>query len=361
MFTALILLSACEISVSSQSGSKAQDNGKHARAPMSNATAPDDRFTDVAEKTRAAPAAGSILHVQVVLDRLGFSSGVNDGREGRFYGTALRGFQDASGIDQTGKLDDATRKALAKWDDLPVTKLVHIPSDFSRGPFFKNLPTDPAEQAKLPALGYRDLMEKLSERFHTTPETLASLNPRKADDPSRPDGIIRVPNIDEGKAWTPQPDDRGWGSTLKILAVSADQPPADHIVVDKSESVLKVFDAANTLIAQFPATMGSSHDPLPLGKWTIKGVSRNPTFHYNPKLFWDAAAGEEKQKLMPGPNSPVGVVWTDISKSHYGIHGTAEPSRIGRSESHGCIRLTNWDAARLAQEVKPGVPAVFQE
>src|SRR3546814_13943369 len=106
--------------------------------------------------------------------------------------------------------------------------------------------------------------------------------------------------------------------------------------------------------------MGSRHDPLPIGSWTIKGRGYLPPFHYNPKLFWDASDAEAKAKLPPGPNGPVGVVWIDISKPHYGIHGTPEPQMIGRSESHGCIRLTNWDAARLSQLVKPGTPAIFQ-
>jgi lipoprotein-anchoring transpeptidase ErfK/SrfK len=107
--------------------------------------------------------------------------------------------------------------------------------------------------------------------------------------------------------------------------------------------------------------MGSQHDPLPIGKWTIKGRAYNPPFHYNPKLFWDADSKDQKAVLKPGPNGPVGVVWIDLSKDHYGIHGTPSPEKIGRTESHGCIRLTNWDAARLAMMVKPGTPAVFQE
>ncbi|HEY0916375.1 MAG TPA: L,D-transpeptidase, partial [Solimonas sp.] len=111
---------------------------------------------------------------------------------------------------------------------------------------------------------------------------------------------------------------------------------------------------------RFPATIGSRHDPLPLGKWKINGVSRDPPFHYNPKLFWDAEEGHSKAKIPPGPNNPVGVVWIDLSKPHYGIHGTPEPRTIGKTQSHGCIRLSNWDAAALADAVKPGTPALLQ-
>src|SRR3546814_1270190 len=120
-----------------------------------------------------------------------------------------------------------------------------------------------------------------------------------------------------------------WRSTLATLGVSARQPAADHIEVDKSEGGRRVLDDAGTLIAQFPATMGSEHDPRPLGNWTIKGVSHNPEFHYNPDLFWDASSSDSKGVLGPGPNGPVGVVWIDLSKPHYGIHGT--PEKIGRA------------------------------
>jgi lipoprotein-anchoring transpeptidase ErfK/SrfK len=106
--------------------------------------------------------------------------------------------------------------------------------------------------------------------------------------------------------------------------------------------------------------MGSQHDPLPIGNWKIQGFSYNPPFHYNPRLFWDAKASARAALLPPGPNGPVGVIWLDLSKPHYGIHGTPEPTTIGRAESHGCIRLTNWDAARLTMMVKPGMPVIFQ-
>jgi lipoprotein-anchoring transpeptidase ErfK/SrfK len=133
------------------------------------------------------------------------------------------------------------------------------------------------------------------------------------------------------------------------------------VVVDKSEQNVRVLDAGGNVLAQFPATLGSAHDPLPLGTWQIQGVSKLPPFHYNPDLFWDAGAKDEKATLPPGPNGPVGVVWIDLSKEHYGIHGTPEPQSVSRTQSHGCIRLTNWDAAKLAQMVKPGTPAVLQE
>jgi lipoprotein-anchoring transpeptidase ErfK/SrfK len=125
--------------------------------------------------------------------------------------------------------------------------------------------------------------------------------------------------------------------------------------------VLKVYDDQGKLVRQFQVTTGSTHDPLPIGHWKINAADYNPKFHYNPALFWDAKSTDQKAMLPAGPNGPVGVVWLDLSKEHYGIHGTPEPSLIGRTQSHGCVRLANWNAARLALMVKPGTPVIFQE
>jgi lipoprotein-anchoring transpeptidase ErfK/SrfK len=136
---------------------------------------------------------------------------------------------------------------------------------------------------------------------------------------------------------------------------------ADKVVVDRSDATVSLIDAAGRTVAQFPATMGSEHDPLPLGEWKIQGVAHTPAFHYNPALFWDANPSHAKATIAPGPNNPVGVVWIDLSKDHYGIHGTPEPSTIGKTQSHGCIRLTNWDALALSDAVSPGMVALLQE
>ena len=142
--------------------------------------------------------------------------------------------------------------------------------------------------------------------------------------------------------------------------------PAPHasditVVVTKSTSALTIEDSKGQILFHAPVTSGSTHDPLPIGTWKVTGVQRNPKFHYNPELFWDATPGDRKATLQPGPNNPVGIVWIDLSKPHYGIHGTPEPSKIGHVESHGCVRLTNWDADRVAQWVKPGIKVVFRE
>lgn len=301
----------------------------------------------------------NVMHVQVILDHLGFSPGVIDGRRGMSLTAALKGFQEARALPITGEPDSATLKALYPYRGWRPTRVVRIDQQVIDGPYTNPLPKDPAEQAKLPRLGYRDAMEALGERFHTTPAVITALNP-----PGMTlkvgQGLV-VPNALPTSRAYPDVFPADWKATLNSLNVDARQPKGEKIVVDKSDSVLRVLDAQGKLVAQFQATMGSQYDPLPIGTWKIYGADYNPQFHYNPALFWDADKNDRKAMLPPGPNGPVGVIWIDLSKPHYGIHGTPSPETIGRAESHGCIRLTNWDAARLSLMVKPGTQAVFQE
>ncbi|MEO6718347.1 MAG: L,D-transpeptidase family protein [Novosphingobium sp.] len=318
-----------------------------------------------------------LMQAQVVLDRLGFTPGVVDGKPGLSTRNALLGFQEANGLPLSGELDAATQQALARWSNIPATRVVTIPADFAAGPFVA-LPKDAAQQAKLPALGYESLDEKLAERFHTTVATLQMLNDvlplasAPAGSPSnasaaptsgssfQADRKIRVPNVGADQIDAGSVSDPTWLPTLQTLGIGSQQAKAASIVVSKSKGTLKVYDSGDKLIGLYTATMGSEHDPLPLGNWKINGVSHNPKFHYNPKLFWDVSDSSSKQLLPPGPNGPVGVVWIDLNKPHYGIHGTPNPETIGRAQSHGCVRLTNWDAARLAQMVSPGTKVRFE-
>jgi lipoprotein-anchoring transpeptidase ErfK/SrfK len=171
---------------------------------------------------------------------------------------------------------------------------------------------------------------------------------------------LRVPNIGADRFDPAAVKDKNWATTLQMLGVGTDQPQAASIEVDKSDQVLRVLDANGKLIAQYTATMGSEKFPLPIGTWKIQGVGYNPEWGYDPKLLANAPKDDPKLTIPPGPNNPIGVVWIDLSKEHYGIHGTDSPDKIGRAESNGCIRLTNWDAARLAQMVKGGIKAVFK-
>jgi lipoprotein-anchoring transpeptidase ErfK/SrfK len=144
------------------------------------------------------------------------------------------------------------------------------------------------------------------------------------------------------------------------LAPLPGQRPAALIAVTKATSSLTVEDENGNVIFHAPVTTGSTHDPLPIGEWKVTGVQKMPAFHYNPALFWDADPSHSKARIPPGPNNPVGMIWIDITKEHYGIHGTPEPSRIGYVQSHGCVRLTNWDVQRVAQWARPGTRVLFR-
>jgi lipoprotein-anchoring transpeptidase ErfK/SrfK len=279
-------------------------------------------------------AGAATLRAQIRLDRARFSPGEIDGRYGSNFRNALRAYQKAMSLPVTGTVDAATWQALDREAD-PVLARYRVTDADIAGPF-QPVPDDMMEKARLPALGYVSVAEALGERFHASPELLAHLNPGR--DLGKVGEEILVPNV---------------------------HPPGkvdgvETVVVDKSDSTVSLRDAQDRVLAQFPATTGSRHDPLPIGRWKINGVGRNPEFKYNPKLFWDAEPGHEKTVIRPGPNNPVGVVWVDLSKPHYGIHGTPEPAKIGKTQSHGCIRLTNWDAATVGDSVSPGMPARLQ-
>jgi len=351
------------------------------------AQAPESRLDPMLSHDDPAANPGSedmsrpLMQAQVVMDRLGFTPGVVDGKMGMSTRNALRGFQESRGLPVTGELDQATVQALSEWKHIPATRVVTITEEFANDQFM-TIPKDRKDQAKLPAMGYTSLAEKIAERFHTTDEVLADLNPELSGRSALPAEAqaggndtapkpklsiaykagmkLRVPNIGADKFDPAAVKDPKWADTLRLLGVGTEQPKAASIEVDKSDQVLRVLDEQGKLIAQYTATMGSSQFPLPLGTWKILAVGHNPPWQYNPALLANADKSDPKLEIPPGPNSPIGVVWLDLSKEHYGIHGTDEPSRIGRAESNGCIRLTNWDAARLAQMVSPGIKAVFK-
>ena len=318
----------------------------------------------VAPGTEGSPIKGELFHAQVLLDAAGFSPGAIDGREGSSQGEAIRGFQEANGLQITGKLDAPTRQALMRLNR-PSTVDMKLTADDVGGPFTYPMPSKPEDQAKLDMLGYRNMLEKVAERYHTTPETVVALN-----GPDKLIGVgqaLRLPNVvpasrDYGGSMEKQ------GALLAMLNVAADQPQGDYVIVDKSEGTLKVYEGEfpsgstkgdGKLVAQFPVTTGSSHDPLPLGSWKVTTYSFLPPFNFQPDLFWDVADDKAEHKLPPGPNGPVGVAWLDLTKEHYGIHGTNEPQTIDKTQSHGCLRLTNWDVMRLSRMMKPGFQAKF--
>jgi lipoprotein-anchoring transpeptidase ErfK/SrfK len=299
-----------------------------------------------------------LMQVQVILDHLGFSPGVIDGKAGSGLRLALSGFQTAKGLPVTGDLDPATVRMLQQYHAVRALRTVTLsPADLA-GPYVGTLPKREDDRATLPSLGYANPLEMLAERYHTTPATLTALNPRGMR--LIAGSVLHVPDT---TTWTrdyPASLPVSYKQTLAGLNVGSSQPRAAKVLVSNAARSMSVYDAAGKLLAQFPVTTGSQHDPLPIGEWKIVGAAYNPEYHFNPKLFWDAKRGDKAATLQPGPKGPVGIVWLSINKPHYGIHGTPQPQNIGRTESHGCIRLTNWDAGRLSLMVAPGTPAVFQ-
>ncbi len=366
----LLPLAACSVSDNSE---------QNAAAPAQTAAAEPDAM--LSNDQQAAPAEDKLrplMQAQVVLDRLGFTPGVVDGKMGLSTVNAIKGFQEARGMTVSGKLDEPTVQALAQWSRIPATRVVTISPEFANDSYVE-IPEDRKQQAKLDKMGYASLAEKLAERFHTTEEVLAELNASPAGTAAAPEASssneatpeaariayragmqLRVPNVGADRFDPAAVKDPKWADTLHMLGVGTEQPTAASIEVDKSDQVLRVLDGEGKLIAQFTATMGSSEFPLPLGKWKLQGTAYNPPWQYNPALLSTADKSDPKLEIPAGPNNPIGIVWIDLSKEHYGIHGTDSPDRIGRAESNGCIRLTNWDAARLAQMVKPGISAVFK-
>lgn len=286
---------------------------------------------------------GDDLGFQVLLDRRGFSTGVIDGRLGANAAHALAAFQESASLPATGRPDCATWEALRNGSTESETTKYTVSDADANGPFTERIPAKLNDQTALPRLGYTSMAERLAERFHTTPAVLSRLNPGAK---LAAGATITVPAVKPFEAESrPAPD-----------AAVADAT----ITVATSDSSLRVSRADGTLVFFAPVTTGSVHDPLPVGQWKVTSVNWMPAFHYNPQLFWDASPSDEKGTIKPGPNNPVGVVWIDINVEHYGLHGTPEPTRVGHAESHGCVRLTNWDAARVATLAKVGTPVIFK-
>jgi lipoprotein-anchoring transpeptidase ErfK/SrfK len=327
--------------LSAFSGSASEAPRKASRKPTHVKSAPGVKYdlaavnnpatTDPLEEKAAGTAA---VRAEILLDRSHFSVGEIDGRIGTNALHAIAGFRAAHGLPPGTSVDADVWKALNA-DTMPAVVEYTLTEDDVKGPFVK-VPASMMLKAKLKYLGYSSALEGIAEKFHINPALLQRLNP--------------------GSRFTAA------GEKIYVPNVPAElSAKAAKVVVSKSDSTVKVLNDMGQVVAQYPCTSGSEHDPLPIGDWTVTGVFKNPKFNYNPDLFWDAKASDSKATIAPGPNNPVGRVWIDLSKEHYGIHGTPSPALIGHTESHGCIRLTNWSAMELAGMVEKGTPVSLTE
>ena len=272
-----------------------------------------------------------LLRAQILLDRSWMSPGEVDGRSGTNTIRAIGGFQRIAGLPVTGRLDAATWEALEKRG--PALVKYTLTEGDVKGPF-RPMPGSMYGKAKLPALSYSNIGESLGEKFHIRPQALQDLNPGK--DLSVAGTEIIVPNVRD----------------IQRL------PQATRIVVSEAAKLLMLINPEGKVYAQFPVTTGSERDPLPIGEWELRSVAKNPHYNYNPKLFKGAKPGP-LATLPPGPNSPVGVMWMGLSKPHYGIHGTPEPGSISKTQSNGCIRMTNWSVLQVSNAVSRGTPVTL--
>lgn len=278
-----------------------------------------------------------IVKAQILLGRRSISPGVVDGLDGENFHKAVAQFRRQENLGEGDTIDEAT---WAKLGGDSVTDVI-VPYEITRADgryrFAKRIPRDYARQAKMKRLAYTSAKEMFAERFHMSEGLLAALNPKVQR--AKPGIQLQIASVDR---------DVQKGRAVRVEAV-------------KRTGMVTVYGAEERILASYPATIGSEENPSPSGKYTVERVVRNPDYTYDPEKNFQQGKNRKKLTLPPGPNGPVGSVWVALSKPTFGIHGTAEPSKVSKTNSHGCIRLTNWDAEELADLIKPGVPVHFVE
>jgi lipoprotein-anchoring transpeptidase ErfK/SrfK len=274
------------------------------------------------------------VRLQVLLDRAHFSPGEIDGKFGENAKKALRAYAEAQ---QLPSSDDVSPEVWQKLvtDNRPVTANYALEQQDVAGPFLQKLPAKMEEMKNIPKLAYTSPREGLAEKFHMSEELLAALNPGKRFDRA--------------------------GDSIVVVDTGADDNPekADRVEVDKNRQIVKLFDKAHALIGFYPATVGSEEKPSPSGTLKVTEIDQNPTYRYNPAYHFKGVHSRKPFIIGPGPNNPVGTVWINLSADGYGIHGTPSPGKVSKAASHGCVRLTNWDAERVAARVSKGTRVAF--
>lgn len=311
---------------------KHSGRAKHHPRPLNAETINDASWgPSLVDRQSISPLA---IKTEILLARARFSPGEISGRPGENLGKAIAAFAEAQGI-TTDKLNAQLWDKLVSMSAEPVLVEYTISDEDVRGPFLEKLPSKMERMKDIPNLSYTTPKEKLAEKFHMSPELLAALNPGE--------------------------EFRTAGHTIMVANIPTDSLPkkVNRIQVDKSRQELRAFDGDGNLLAYYPATVGSDEKPAPSGTLKVTIVKKNPAYHYNPAYAFKGVRTDKPFTIKPGPNNPVGVVWIGLTGEGYGIHGTAEPEKVGKTQSHGCVRLTNWDALQLASGVRKGVLVDF--
>jgi lipoprotein-anchoring transpeptidase ErfK/SrfK len=283
----------------------------------------------------AHPAPPVLIKLQVLLDRAHVSPGEIDGNLGENTRKAIAIFRELKGLGSKDLVDEQLWQVLTEENSDPVLVTYTISEGDIAGPFVKKIPVDFRKKAAMESLGYTSAEELLAEKFHMSQQLLRKLNPRISFDKA--------------------------GQEVVVANVERSSLPSkiSRIEVDSQQQRVMAYDKDHNVVAIYPATVGSEDRPSPEGEFKVTKITENPVYHYDPSLHLRGVHVQEKLNLPPGPNNPVGVVWIDLSAEGYGIHGTPDPDKISKSASHGCIRLTNWDALELARSVSKGTPVVI--
>ncbi|HEY1174322.1 MAG TPA: L,D-transpeptidase [Verrucomicrobiae bacterium] len=277
------------------------------------------------------------LEAQVALARLGFSPGSVDGTTGYQTRAAIRGFQQRNGIPQSGELDAATKNALQI--KLPLYTNYTVTSEDIGG--LRALSKTWLGKSQQDKLGYETVLELVAEKFQSYPSLIKQLN--------------------QGVNW----DDVSAGTVLTVPNITPPKPAgrAAYVSILLSARLMQVFDQKDRLIAQFPCSIAQKVDKRPIGVVRVKTAAENPNYRFNPEIFPESEEAKKIGKplmIQPGPNNPVGVAWIGLDKPGYGIHGTPSPEAVGKTESHGCFRLANWNAAYLIKMIWVDMPVYVE-
>jgi lipoprotein-anchoring transpeptidase ErfK/SrfK len=332
LLSAVLLPALCEAKSGRHAHARAHAHSQAAPPPLSADAVNQAEFAPALRSDRASPA---MLKAEILLDRAAISPGQIDGKDGENVRKAIAAFQQLHGLDPSGKLDQETWNELTQNANEPVITEYEISEKDVKGPFAKTIPQKLEQKARLDHLSYTSPLELLGEKFHVDPKLLKQLNPGK--------------NFDQA------------GTSILVPNVGAREQPGNvaTIEIDKSTRAVRALGGNGELVAFYPASIGSEEKPAPSGAFKVRRIAQNPTYHYDPKFKFKGVHVNHKLTVASGPNNPVGVVWIDLTKDSYGIHGTPDPEHIGKTYSHGCIRLTNWDALDLAKRVRKGTRVAF--